>query len=99
MVGFLALLAVGSFGASAAFGEAGPFWHHRAKGGEGTGEKIAETSAEKFSGEGGEQKLTGTIGSTGIEITAKSVQAKGIIYNNALQGQIKVLLVYHEPKL
>lgn len=101
MLGFLTLLAVGSFGISSASAaiEAGPFWHHRALKGEGAGEKIAEAKPETFSGEGGEQLLKGTLEGMETEITAKSVQAKGIIYNNALQGQIKVLLKYHEAKL
>jgi hypothetical protein len=100
VLGFLALLTVGSFGASAAFAEAGPFWHSRAKGGTGNGVKIEEKAPEQFNGEGAEQILKGTIAELATEITAKSVQAKGIIYNNnALQGQIKVLLIYHEPKL
>ncbi len=34
-----------------------------------------------------------------VEVTSKSVQAKGILYNNALQGQFKLLLKGHEPKL
>jgi hypothetical protein len=99
VLGFLALLAVGSFGASTAYGEAGPFFHHRAIGGKGEGEKVEAKSPETFSGEGGEQVMTGTIAGSGIEITAKSVQAKGILYNNALQGQAKLLQKYHEPKL
>jgi hypothetical protein len=99
VLGFLALLAVGSFGASAAYGEAGPFWHHRNVGEKGPGEKINQPKDEQFQGEGGEQVLKGTITPQAVEITAKSVQVKGIIYNNALQGQIKVLLKYHEPTL
>ena len=103
VLGFLALLAVGSFGTSAAMAGPGPFWHHRAVGTEGNGLKIDQPNDENFSGEGGEQTLVGEITSkptnTIIEIVAKSVQAKGVIYNNALQGQIKVTLLYHEPKL
>ena len=99
VLGFLTLLAVGSFGATAALASPGPFWHHRAISGKGEGEKIEEKSPEYFQGAGGEQILKGTIAATPVEIVAKSVQAKGIIYNNSLQGQIKVLLKYHEVKL
>lgn len=99
MVGFLALLAVGSFGASAALAAAGPFWHHRAVGEKGEGAKIEQPADEQFQGEGGLQILTGEIAATPFEITATSVQAKGRIYNVTTQGQIKVLLKYHEPKL
>ncbi len=96
---FLALLAAGSLGASTANAFPGPFWHHRPAGGKGEGEKIEAKSPEEFQGNGGTQILNGTLAGTSIEITAEAVQAKGIIYNNALQGQIKVLLVYHHPKL
>jgi hypothetical protein len=99
VLGFLALLAVGSFGVSAASAEPGPFWHHRQAGEEGNGLKIDQPKDEQFQGEGGEQILKGTLSSLEVEIVAKSVQAKGVIYNNALQGQIKVTLLYHEPKL
>jgi hypothetical protein len=99
MVGFLALLAVGSFGASAAEGLAGPFWHHRAVGGKGEGEKVEQAQFEQFQGEGGEQKLKSKAGGTNFTLAAHSVQAKGIVYNTSLQGQIKVLLKYHELKI
>jgi hypothetical protein len=99
VLGFLALLTVGSFGASAAYGSPGPFWHHRSNSLEGEGLKIPEAKPEQFKGSGGKQILNGTIAGTAFEITSEAVQAKGIIYNNALQGQIKVLLVYHSPML
>ena len=99
VLGFLALLAVGSFGATAASANPGPFWHHRNSSAEKNGLKIDQPNDENFSGEGGEQKLLGKINGTEFEIVAKSVQAKGVIYNNSLQGQIKVTLLYHEPKL
>jgi hypothetical protein len=83
----------------AAFAEAGPFWHHREVGGMGNGMKIEEKSPESFNGEGGEQVFNGELSGTKVEIVAKSVQAKGIVYNGALQGQFKLLLKGHEPKL
>jgi hypothetical protein len=99
LLGFLALLAATSFDTSTAYGAAGPFWHHRAKGGEGAGEKIEEKAPEEFTGEGSSPIFIGEIASTKIEITAKSVQAKGIIYNNAEQGQGKLLQKYHGLRL
>jgi hypothetical protein len=99
VLGFVTLLTMGSIGASAAFAGPGPFWHHRAVHGEGNGLKIEAATPESFNGEGGTQILVGKLSSQEVEIVAKSVQAKGIIYNNGLQGQIKVTLLYHEPKL
>ncbi len=98
-LGFLVLLAMGSFAASSAYAVAGPFWHHRNNSKEGEGAKIDQPNDEHFQGEGGEQKLKSSIGGTNITITSTSVQVKGVIYNNALQGQIKILLKYHNPKL
>jgi hypothetical protein len=99
LLGALWLALAAAMAPGAALAEAGPFWHHRAKGGTGNGLKIEEASPESFNGEGGEQVFNGKISGTEIEITIKSVQAKGIIYNNALQGQFKLLLTGHEPKL
>jgi hypothetical protein len=101
MLGFLALLAVGSFGVSSASAvvEAGPFWHHRENSKEGVGAKIEANAPETFTGEGGLQKLKSAISGTNFTIQAKSAAASGIIYNNALQGQIKLVLNYKEPTL
>jgi hypothetical protein len=95
LLGFLTLLAIGSFAASAAYGEAGPFWHHRAIGGEGEGSKIEEKTPEEVYGGGGEQKLSGKIGTEPVEITAAQIQIKGHIWNNPLQGQAKLQIQYH----
>jgi hypothetical protein len=97
--GLLALLLAALMAPAAAFAEAGPFWHHRNISKEGAGEKIEEKAPESFGGEGGEQKLKGTIAGVSIEITTKSQQVKGIIYNNALQGQSKFVMTFHEPTL
>ncbi len=78
---------------------AGPFWHHRASGEKGEGAKIEGKAAESLSGEGEQQILHGEIVGTEIEISAKSVQAKGTVYNSSLQGQEKLLLLYDEPVL
>jgi hypothetical protein len=98
-LGFLALLAIGSLAASAAYGEAGPFWHHREKGGKGVGEKIEEKAPERIEAKGGEKKLKSIFSETKVSIVAKSLQAEGILYNNALQGQLKVRVKLNEPTL
>jgi hypothetical protein len=99
LLGVLALLLANSLASASAFAEAGPFWHHRAVGETGVGAKIEEKSPETFRGEGGEQTLKGSIAGTAIEGVATSVQVKGIIYNNALQGQVKLKMTLHEPRL
>jgi hypothetical protein len=78
---------------------AGPFWHHRLNSKEGVGSKIEPKAQETFHGEGPEQKLKATIGGETIEITSKSVFASGSMFNNALQGQVKLELIYISPTL
>lgn len=94
-LGLMALLLVGSYAASAAYAEAGPFWHHRALSGSGEGSKIEENAPEEVKGEGGEQKLKGKVLGVAIEIKAASVQVKAFIYNNSQQAQSRLLLTYH----
>jgi hypothetical protein len=77
----------------------GPFWHHREVGAKGEGSKIEAKAPEGFLGTGEEQRLRATISKEPIEIAIKSVQIKGAIYNNALQGQVKVELIYAQPML
>jgi hypothetical protein len=77
----------------------GPFWHHRVNSKEGIGSKIEANALENFQGEGGEQKLRAKVAETSIEIVSSHVQIKGAVYNNALQGQAKLELVYTEPKI
>ncbi len=78
--------------------EAGPYWRHR-EGASGGGSYIEARAPETVEGSGGEQKLTGEISSIPVEISAKEVSAKGIVYNNNDEGQLKLTLTYHEPKL
>jgi hypothetical protein len=99
LLGLLACVLMGSVAADAAYAEAGPFFLTRGVGSEGSGEKLSETNPGEVYGEGGEQALKSTIAGTAIEITAKSAQDKGIIYNNALQGQVKILAAYSGLKL
>jgi hypothetical protein len=98
LLGFLTVIAAGSFVVSAA-AEPGPFWHHRPIGGTGDGLKIDQPKDEQFQGKGGRQILTSKIGTTEIEIESPLVQIKGRIYNTNLQGQIKVQIKYHFPRL
>lgn len=99
LTGLLALLLAAVAVQGAAYAEPGPFFHHRLNEKEGAGTKIEEKSPEKFNGEGGEQKLKAHISTEPIEIVTKSQQVKGFIYNTALQGQAKVLMIFKEPKL
>ena len=100
-ISFLALLVLGSCTASVAAGEAGPFWHHRQTSAEGAGSKIEAKSPEALPPEAGavQQTLKMVIAGTPVEVVAANAQAKGIIYNNSMQGQIKLLAIYVEPKL
>jgi hypothetical protein len=99
ILGLLAVMMTGSLMAATASAAAGPFWHHRALAGKGEGEKIESKAPENFKGEGGVQTLLGKISTTEIEITSKSLQVKGAIFNNELQGQAKLELVYNQPTL
>ena len=103
MLGCLVLLAMGSFAASAAYGEAGPFWHHRSEP-KGEGAKIEENAQETIVGGGGTQTLNGriTLGPEKfelVEISSTQLQVKGNIWNNGLQAQAKVHLIYVNPAL
>lgn len=99
LLSLVALLLVGLSTAGVAYAEAGPFFFGREAGSKGEGEKLSESKPVEVVGEGSEQIIKGTISATPIEIVSKSVQEKGIFYNNALQGQVKLLLINHEPKL
>jgi hypothetical protein len=100
LLSLLAMLLVGSFAASTAYAEAGPFCHHRAKGTEGPGEKLGgDAEGENANGVGGVQNLKGTVGTTPVEIVSKDIQIKIQIYNAADQCQIKISIQYHNPKL
>lgn len=104
VLGLLALLVVGAVASATASAEAGPFWHHRENSTEGNGFKIEPQTPETFSGTGGEQVFKGTVGSTPVLLKAPGVKITGTIWNNKLQGQIKLELKYPpitlaEPKL
>lgn len=93
------LLAASSFAAATSYAAAGPFAYHRAIGEKGKGVKIPENAPEQFQGEGGQQKAASKISGVEVEGVAKSVQIKGVIYNNSLQGQLKMELKFHEVTL
>jgi hypothetical protein len=100
LLSLLAMLLVGSFAASSAYAEAGPFCHHRAIGGKGEGEKLGgDAEGENLNGEGGEQILKGEIGKEPIEIKSTGIQIKIQIYNGPDQCQIKIQIQYHNPTL
>jgi hypothetical protein len=102
IAGFVALTAKGlelELLTPANEGRQGPAWHRRTIGIKGEGSRIAETEPEEVAGEGGEQILRGKLSGAEVEISSKAVQAKGIIYNNAMQGQAKLGVIYQEPKL
>jgi hypothetical protein len=95
----LALLIVGSLMSATAFAGPGPFVYHRPIGSKGNGVKISELAPEQFQGEGGEQKAASRISGMEVEGVAKKVQIKGIVYNNRLQGQLKMGLKFQEVTL
>ncbi len=100
LLSLVALLLLGSVTAGTACAGAGPFWHHRGVGAKGEGEFVGgEESPQEIQGEGGAQTLMGEVVGTKIEIVVSSAQIKGNLYNNGLQGQAKLELKYHEPKL
>jgi hypothetical protein len=97
VLGLLAMVLLGSYAATPAFAEGGPYCHHREIGGTGEGERIAEKTPEQFQTKGGEQKFTGIVAGAKIEIVSKAVQIKGIVYNNANQCQAKAVLALQPP--
>jgi hypothetical protein len=99
VLGLLAVMLAGSVAAGTASATAGPFWHHRAIGGEGEGSKIEPSAPENFQGESGVQRFIATISSSSIEITSSSAQVKGAIFNTSLQGQAKFQIAFSQPTL
>jgi hypothetical protein len=96
VLGLVAILLVGSYAATAASANPGPFCYWKLSSEKGTNKgKITEAEPKTVQGEGGQQTLSGS----GATITAGSLQIKGIIYNNKEQCQAKLALTYHELKL
>jgi hypothetical protein len=99
VLGLLAVMLVGFVMASSALAAAGPFWHHRPIGGEGTGEKIEPKAPENFSGTQSTQTLIGEIAGIKIDIAAPGASVSGAMFNSPNQGQFKMTITYKEPKL
>jgi hypothetical protein len=97
VLGLLAMALLGSYAATPAFAEGGPYCHHRELGGKGEGEKITESSPEQFLTKGGVQTFDGIVAGAKIEIQSKAAQIKGIVYNNAQQCQAKAELAFQPP--
>jgi hypothetical protein len=97
------MLLVGMFAAAVAEANQGPFWYHRGLNGQGKGVKISGqqggTPFEEVRGGGGTATLEGTLGGAPITIRSSQVQVKGIVYNNALQGQAKLEFAYAQPEI
>jgi hypothetical protein len=98
LLGLLAPMLVGSYTAASAYA-VGPFFHQRAIGGKGNGVKIAAGEPEVVSGSAGKQELRFEVGEQDFLVTSPRAELKGVIYNNALQGQAKLSLTFVEPKI
>lgn len=61
--------------------------------------KIDAREPEGVSSSAGEQKLRFKALDNVVEIASPHVEVKGVIYNNALQGQAKLLMTFFEPKI
>jgi hypothetical protein len=100
LIGGLALLALGSLGASAAYAEAGPFWHHRAVGEKGEGTKIEEKAPEIVKGKSGEQSLESLVGGTKIIVVSpRENPFEDRFFNITWQGQIEQTAEWSHPEL
>jgi hypothetical protein len=97
-LGLLVMLVVGAIASGTASAGPGPFWYHRDNPGE-NGLKIQAGSPEGFYGTGGPQTLKGTIAATSITLVSQGVKITGFIWNNNLQGQIKLRLKFSPIKV
>lgn len=89
LTGLTALLTMSFILSVTALAGPGPFWHQRKAGEMGNGVKISGLSPEKFQGKGSLNILI-----TFHEVTCNEAQIKGLIYNNSLQGQGKLAVLY-----
>jgi hypothetical protein len=92
-LGLLVLLVAGGIASATASAGPGPFWYHREGPGE-NGLKIQAASPEGFFGTGGPQELRTSVGEAEVVLTSPGVKITGFIWNNNLQGQIKLRLKY-----
>jgi hypothetical protein len=98
LLALLTVLAAGACFASVASAE-GPFLHRRPVGNTGSGTRIPESEPEVVASAPGKAFFKVDILSLHINITTEDTQIKGIVYNNALQGQAKIETVYVQPKV
>jgi hypothetical protein len=98
-LGLIAMMLVGFVSASSVLAAAGPFWHHRPIGGEGTGEKIEPKAPENFTGTQGVQNLLDEVAALKVSIVAIGATVSGAIFNSPNQGQIKMTITYKEANL
>jgi hypothetical protein len=96
LLGLMALLLVGSYAPATASAQ-GPFWYHRGVGEKGNGVKIAASAPEGIASSAGEQFFLFKVAGMEVAITSPQAQLKGIIYNNGLQGQAKILIAFAQP--
>jgi hypothetical protein len=96
LLSLLTLLLLGSVVVPSAYAE-GPYWHVRE--GKNSVKKLTGEEGPMGQGTGGEQILTTSIAGEKIEMVSPEQQIKIQIFNRPNQAQIKIRLVYHNPKL
>ncbi len=94
LAGLVILLTLSLVTAAPVPASPGPFWRQRAVGVKTSGVKITQAAQEKFLSKGGIAILQ--TPSLGITITCLESQNKGTIWNNRLQGQGKLQVVFHK---
>jgi hypothetical protein len=99
LLALVVMLALGAYAAATASAEAGPFFHHRPVGGKGEGEKIEPKAPEGISSSPGEAFFLFDVSGTRVLILTSDTQLKGVIYNNALQGQSKIKMEFVDPEI
>jgi hypothetical protein len=97
LAGLTALLAVSAIISVSASAGPGPFWlQKKANDCCSAGWKITAQSPEKFQGKSGRAVLKSKILAIAVEIICNKDRSGGIIYNNGLQGQIKIAVSFSE---
>jgi hypothetical protein len=88
VLGLLSVMVFGAF-ASTALAGPGPYWHHRAEGGKGEGEKIEQKEPESYSGSVTQSEFIGKIGGNELKLKGEA-QVSGGVWNAPDQGQAKI---------
>lgn len=95
--GLIALLAVSATISVSASAGPGPFWlQKKVNDCCSAGWKITAQSPEKFQAKSGRSVLKAKIVAIPVEIICNKDRAGGIIYNNGLQGQMKISVSFTE---